>query len=249
LNPDLAQNLQYLHLVRFPVGKQSYWNIHLFTHKSHDISFTEFVKWILSFCSNIHTLKLDSIKQPKDLINDIVRLTKLKVLHIGNDNLIDPKEVTCVPYRTKTMLLTSSQIIRNCRQLEVLRVDAVYTPRDLAELEHFINLKEAHLYLMYNPVTEVLPILKRCTNLRRLTLRRLEWRLIPPSKELCDFIMELKHLTFLHIIYRGNSNCKHFQSLVAEVRAFFLPRRPNFKFYISCCNRLCSLFDKHRVPR
>ena len=117
------------------------------------------------------------------------------------------------------------------------------TERDLAELEHYENLKEAHLQWVKDPEKQTLPLLQRCTNLRRLTLAKLEETSFPSSEELCDFIMELKDLTFLHIIYRDIFNCGHFKSLLDEVKAFVLPGRPNFKFYVSCCSR----FAKNRV--
>jgi hypothetical protein len=119
--------------------------------------------------------------------------------------------------------------------VEILRVIAIIALQDLTGLEHYENLKEAHLRWLRDPVEEVLPILKRCTNLRRLTLASLKRLTIPSSEEFCDFIMELKHLTFLHIICCGNLDCNHFKSLLDEVKAFVLPRRPNFKIYISCC--------------
>jgi hypothetical protein len=71
----------------------------IFSFKSH-LSFTEFVKWILPICPNIHTLKLRSIDQPNDLHNDIIRLKKLKILDIVTIKGIDRKEVTCVAFRT-----------------------------------------------------------------------------------------------------------------------------------------------------
>ena len=116
---------------------------------------------------------------------------------------------------------------------------------DLAELEHYENLKGAHLRWSQGPfVKEALAILKRCKNLHRFTLDKWEEPSFPSSQELRDFIMELKQLTFLHIIYRDCSHCDHFKSLVDEVKAFVLPRRPNFKFYVSCC----SEFAESRVP-
>jgi hypothetical protein len=39
--------------------------------------------------------------------------------------------------------------------------------------------------------------------------------------------------------------CEHFKSFVDEVKAFVLPLRPNFKFYVSCC----EMFDESRVGR
>jgi hypothetical protein len=119
---------------------------------------------------------------------------------------------------------------------------------DLAELEHYKNLKEVHLRWIYDfPVEEALRLLKRCTNLRRitLTLTRMKELHFPSFIELRDFIMQMKHLTYLHIIYDDIPNCGHFKSEVDEVTAFILPRRPNFKFYVSCCSK----FDEFRVPR
>ena len=129
--------------------------------------------------------------------------------------------------------------------MEIIRASSFdRTLPDLAELEHSENLKEAHLrWSNGHSMKDALPLLQRCTNLRRLTLAKWEETSFPSSEELCDFIMELKHLTFLHIIYRDISNCKHFKSLLDEVKAFVLPGRPNFKFYVSCCSR----FAKNRV--
>ena len=119
--------------------------------------------------------------------------------------------------------------------------------RVLAELEHYTNLKEVHLrWSVDTSVKEALSMLKRCTNLRRLTLAKWKETSFPSSEELCDFIMELKNLTFLHIIYRDISNCKHFKSLVDEVKAFVLLRRPNFKFYVSCCSKFEKLHVSSR---
>jgi len=61
---------------------------------------------------------------------------------------------------------------------------------------------------------------------------------------LCDFILELKDLKFVHITNFYISNCDYFESLVDQVKAFVLPRRPNFKFYVSCCPK----FPESRVP-
>jgi hypothetical protein len=129
--------------------------------------------------------------------------------------------------------------------VDILRVNvSEATLQDLAELEHYENLKEAHLRWSRGPSgKEALPILKRCTNLRRLILGKWELDTTFSSKELCDFITELKHLTFLHIIYHDNPDCNHFKSVVDEVKTFVLSRRPNFKFYISCC----EMFDESRV--
>jgi hypothetical protein len=128
--------------------------------------------------------------------------------------------------------------------VEILRVSATITLRDLSVIEHYGNLKEVHLRrLGDSTVNEALSVFKRCTNLRRITF---EGETRPPflsSEELCDFIMELKHLTFLHIIYRDSFQCNHFKSLVDEVKVFALPRRPNFEFFVSCCAK----FHQFRV--
>jgi hypothetical protein len=119
------------------------------------------------------------------------------------------------------------------------------TLQDWDELENNENLKEAHLRWLDDSVDEALPILERCTNLRRITLAKWREHSFPSSEKFCGFIMKLKQLTFLHIIYRDIPNCGHFESLVDQVKAFVLPRRPNFKFYVSCCYN----FDTFRVPR
>jgi hypothetical protein len=121
-----------------------------------------------------------------------------------------------------------------------------FSLEDLADFEHNKNATEIHLrWSDYPPVKEALPILEKCTHLRRLTLKSGKRLLLPPLEELCDFIMKLKHLTFLHIIYRDIPNCDHFKSLVDKVKEFVSPRRPSFKFYVSCC----KMFHESRVSR
>jgi hypothetical protein len=119
------------------------------------------------------------------------------------------------------------------------------TLRDLAHLEHYENLKEVHLRWLDDPVKEALPMLRRCTNLRRITLESDTQLPFPTAGELCDFIMGMKHLTFLHIIYFRIPRCDHFKSLVDDVKALVLLRRPNFAFYVSCCYTFCE----SRTPR
>jgi hypothetical protein len=70
--------------------------------------FLEFIKWILLFCRNIHTLTLNLEEHPKGLTNEIVGLKELKDLYIGTKRGIHPKEVTFVAFKTMTTLLTSS---------------------------------------------------------------------------------------------------------------------------------------------
>jgi hypothetical protein len=126
-------------------------------------------------------------------------------------------------------------------------VDASIALRDLAELEHYGNLKGAHLCCSAR-LKDVLLMLKSCTHLRRLTLKTRINRYSPlfaTLEELCDFITELKDLTFLHIICPDSPDCccGHFKSEVDGVKDFVLSSRPNFKFYISCCSK----FDESRV--
>jgi hypothetical protein len=144
----------------------------------------------------------------------------LKELHIGTSIGFYPKEVTCVAFQTKTAdLLVDYQELST-----VLRLDASFTLPDLAELEHYENLKDAHLRLINDPLKDVLLMLKRCTNFRRLTLEtrtNLCYRpVFATLEELCDFIMELKDLTFLHIIWRDSPYCYHFESEVDGVKEF-----------------------------
>jgi hypothetical protein len=129
--------------------------------------------------------------------------------------------------------------------VEVLRVDSwKISLQDLADLEHYKNITQVHLIWVQGPsVTEALQMLKRCTNLSRLTLERWTQLFFPPSQELCGSIMEMKQLAYLHIIYRDNSYCDHFKSLVDKAKAFVLPSRPNFECYLSCCSK----FDQFRI--
>jgi hypothetical protein len=77
-----------------------------FENQRH-LSIAEFVKWILSFCSNIDALRLTLTEMPSDLHNEIVRLQKLKNLHIGTSTGMHPKEVTSVTFARNETLLTS----------------------------------------------------------------------------------------------------------------------------------------------
>ena len=68
--------------------------------------------------------------------NEIAGLKKLKKLNVWANKTSDLKEVGLISFRIKTTLLTSSQIVRSCRQVEILRMN-VYclVLRDLTELE------------------------------------------------------------------------------------------------------------------
>jgi hypothetical protein len=118
------------------------------------------------------------------------------------------------------------------------------TLEDLAELEPAENMTDVALGWNNGPtIDDVIPILKRWRQLRRLTFPdcnetkmktkkpvRLIERLI---EVLSDFIMEMEHLSHLHIAPNyDRSNCDQLKILRDKVNEFILPRRPNFKFDI-----------------
>jgi hypothetical protein len=86
------------------------------------------------------------------------------------------------------------------------------------------------------PLKEVLPVLKGWRQLRRLTftgLVKIEIS-VPPFEVLSDFIMAMKNLSYLHIVFPGYDHSNgQLEVLRAKVNKFILPRRPNFKFDIS----------------
>jgi hypothetical protein len=116
--------------------------------------------------------------------------------------------------------------------------------RDLAELEHFTNTTDFTLKWMWSPsIEEVLQMLKRWRQLRRLTLQNDSDTSVPQFEELANIIMEMKHLSYLHIDPPGeydfvlekydHTNFGLMEILRDKVHEFILPRRPNFKFDIS----------------
>jgi hypothetical protein len=146
--------------------------------------------------------------------------------------------------------------------VETLRVDASFTLQDLPAMEHYENLKGIHLRCLVEPCVKdvLLMVIERFTHLRRLTLETEKIFFDPPEsvtlEEFCDLITEMKQLTLLHIICDNHARyklirvrkyvdrkCLHFKYEVDKFKEFVLPRRPNFKFYISCC----EMFDKSRV--
>ena len=108
----MTKNLQFLHLYSLPVGNQNRRNLYLFllivALSFTELILNEIVKWILPLSLNIHTLNLFLNDPPQGLHNEISRLKKLKDLNIGNSNEIFPTDVTCVTFRSKTTLITSS---------------------------------------------------------------------------------------------------------------------------------------------
>ena len=150
-----------------------------FIFKSHGFSISALVKWILSACLNIHTLQLKFPNQPKSFLNEIGRLTKLKKLDVSADKASRLKEVTLIASNIKTTLLTSSQIVRSCRQVEILRMDVQRLfLGDLTELEPAENTMDITLFWDHRTsIEEVLRIVNRWQQLCRSTLRnhRYEW--------------------------------------------------------------------------
>jgi hypothetical protein len=97
------------------------------------------------------------------------------------------------------------------------------------------NILELEIEWSVEPLIEkVLPVFKRWKNLRRLTLlsvyydwsEHAEW---PPLKMVRDFIMNMKHLTYLGIglICFGDEDE---QTFVKKVNDIVKPRRPDFIF-------------------
>jgi len=205
-----------------------------FILKSHVFSISVLVKWILSECLNIHTLKLSGI--PKGCHNEIARLKKLKELEVWADKASRLNEVTLIASRIMTTLLTSSQIFRSCRQVEMLWMDVTYLPlSNLAELEPAENMTDITLRWRWEggPSTEdVLAIVKRWRHLKRLKLQASRTK-VPPLDVLRGFILGMKNLSYLHIaLHFDRSNSGQLEVLRDKVNESVLPLRPNFKFEI-----------------
>ena len=65
-----------------------------FILKSHDFTISVLAKWILSVCLNVHTVRVEILKQPNGFHNEIGRLKKLKELHVLTFKASELKEVT-----------------------------------------------------------------------------------------------------------------------------------------------------------
>ena len=75
------------------------------------------------------------------------------------------------------------------------------SPQHFLELESAENMTQGHLRrIVATSVEQVLRILSRWRHLRRLTLSRWSDRSVPPLQELGDFLMAMKHLTYLHLV-------------------------------------------------
>ena len=214
-----------------------------FILKSHVFSISVLLKWILSVCLNIHTLKLSGIS--KGCQNEIARLKKLKELEVWADKASRLNEVTLIASRIMTTLLTSSQIFRSCRQVEMLWMDVTYLPlSNLAELEPAENMTDITLRWQMghsiDSIEKVLAIVKRWRHLKRLKLQASRttvlWNAVfsvPPLYVLHDFILGMKNLSYLHIaLHFDRSNSGQLEVLRDKVNESVLPLRPNFKFEI-----------------
>jgi hypothetical protein len=205
-----------------------------FILKSHEFSVSVNVEWILPVCLNIQYLKIDFSEESNGLHNEIARLKKLKELEVSANKTSELKEVTLIGFRTKTTLLTSSQIFSCCRQVEILRMHiSDLTLGDLAELEPTENMTDITLLWVKGPTLKdfkVLPVLKTWRQLRRLTLQNNQNISGRPFELLSEFIMEVKHLSHLRIDIRYDySNDGQLKVLRDKVNEFILPLRPSFK--------------------
>jgi hypothetical protein len=80
-----------------------------FILKTSDFPISALIKWILSVCFNIHTLKLEvQSEMPNTFHNEIAPLKKLKKMKVKADKASALKEVTLISSRITTTLLTSS---------------------------------------------------------------------------------------------------------------------------------------------
>ena len=114
---------------------------------------------------------------------------------------------------------------------------ALLTLEDLAEWEPVENMTDITLSWDEGPsIEDALPVLRRWRHLCRLTFTDLvETKIpVPPLEVLSDFIMEMEHLSHLHIAPNcDRSNCGQLKVLRDQVNELILPRRPNFQFDIS----------------
>jgi hypothetical protein len=209
-----------------------------FILKTSDFSLSVLVKWILSVCSNIHTIRLSGISI--GCHNEFARLKKLKKLEIWAEKANDLNKVTLIASRIMTTLLTSSQFFRSCRQVEIFRINV--TRLYLSEL---YKLEPAETMTDMTLCWETCPYISYIESLYFLFLMR--WRHLnrlsliglvtakgsyPPFEVLRDFIMEMEHLSYLHIVSHYDNNGQ-LEMLRDKVNEWILPRRPNFKFVIS----------------
>jgi len=212
-----------------------------FIFKSHGFSISALVKWILSACSNIHDLEIELPYQESflDEIGRLKKLKKLKKLNVTAYYSSDLKEVTLIASIIMPTLLTSWQIVRSCRQVEILKMNIwCLTLWDVTKLEPAENTTDFTLFWENHPaIEEVLSVLKRLLKrwqqLHQLTLWNTFNKSVPQLELLGDFIMEMKHLSYLHIApHFDDPNGGQLEILRDQVNELILPLCPNFKFDI-----------------
>ena len=126
--------------------------------------------------------------------------------------------------------------------MEILWIDVIdLFLGDLTELEPAETTTDLALFWETGPsIEEVLSVLKRWHQLHRLTLKNKQNKSVPQLELLGDFIMEMKHLSYLHIApHFDDPNGGQLEILRDKVNEMILPQRPNFKFDIS---RISELF-------
>ena len=135
-------------------------NVKFYLILTPNIFSLEFVKWILPACTNIHSLTLVSEFERIDACFNIGCLKKLKKLELSSRKASLLKEVPLFTLLITKTLLISSQISRNCHQVEILELSFIEAQlQDFAEF-NATNLKEIELVLDEGPsIDEVLLLL------------------------------------------------------------------------------------------
>jgi hypothetical protein len=162
-----------------------------------------------------------------DACFNIGRLKKLKKLELGGQKASLLKEVPLLTLLITKTLLISSQISRNCHQVEILELSFIEAKlQDFAEF-NATHLKEIELMLDEGPsIDEVLLVLVKSRQLRKVRLD-VGKRLVPTFEVLFYFIMVMNHLEHLYLPLDSNRQLKLLRDKIHES---ILPSRPNFKF-------------------
>jgi hypothetical protein len=101
--------------------------------------------------------------------------------------------------------------------------------QDYAELESAVNMTEVEIcWGEGHSIEDILRVLKRWRQLRRLTLRSGN-ESVPQVQVICNFILRMKNL----IYFKLSLNCAQPESFRDEVIKVLLPLRPKFELYIN----------------
>ena len=104
---------------------------------------------------------------------------------------------------------------------------------DFVDFEPAENVRKIQLHLWGSSIKQILQTLKKWRQLHHLTIMDFYKQSRPRFKVLCDFIMDMKHLTHLHLtLNSAGSNYDKLKSLQEKVTKFALTNRPNLKFVI-----------------